>query len=161
MGDRCWLRIEFSKHDVDKFNEVLKDQIWDGGTWWDECDDLGGDGKPTSVQVDEANYGWFTEMELLKNAKLTLKMFHGAGGNYGSGTAVCYMGKMVEMDTNHEDQVTVMVTKSGIDSHEVSQADKYFKLSEKIDLYFKDDFRSHVMRAVEDNNATKLQGSAE
>jgi len=147
MGDRCWLRIEFSKHDLDKFNEVLKDQIWDGA-WWDVIDDEGGDGKPMSVQVDEANDGWYTEMELLKNARLTFRMFHRAGGNYGSGTAACYMGEMIEMDTNHEDQPVVVVDKNGAEFYGLEQAREYFALSEKIDAYFKDDFRSHVMRAV-------------
>ena len=162
MGDRTWLRLEFSPHDLDKFNEVLKDEICeDGGTWWDECDDLGGDGKPMSVQVYEADYGWYNEMAWLKNALLTFRMFHGAGGGYGSGTAACYMGEMVEMDTNHEDQPVVIVDKRGPDVVQVQLAREYFELSEKIDLYFKDDFRSHVMRAVEDKNATKLQGSAE
>ena len=124
-------------------------------------DDEGGDGKPMSVQVYEADYGWWTEMESLKNALLTFRMFHGAGGGYGSGTAACYMGKMIEMDTNHEDQPVVIVDKRGPDVVQVQLAREYFELSEKIDLYFKDDFRSHVMRAVEDNDATKLQGSAE
>jgi len=160
MGDRTWLRLEFSPHDLDKFNEVLKDQIWNNA-WWDEIDNEGGDGRPMCVQVHEANYGWYTEMELLKNAKLTFRMFHGSGGGYGSGTAACYMGKMIEMDTSHEDQPVVVVTKDGPDSHGLEQAQEYYELSEKIDLYFKDDFRSHVMRAVEDNDETKLQGSAE
>ena len=147
MGDRTWLRLEFSKHDLEKFNEVLKDQIWHG-TWWDDCDDQGGDGKPMSVQVDETNYGWHDEMESLKNARLTFRMFHGAGGDYGSGTAVCYMGKLIEMDTNHEDQPVVAITKDGIDADQVDLGIEYFAVSEKIDLYFKDDFRSQVMRVV-------------
>jgi len=148
MGDRCWLRIEFSKHDIEKFNEVLKDQIYDG-TWWDEFEPVG---EHISAQVDEANYGWWTEMESLKNAQLTFRMSHGAGGGYGSGTAVCYMGKLIDMDTNHEDQPVVVVDKNGPELYGIEQAQKYFELSEHIDAYFKDDFRSHVMRAVEDKS---------
>jgi len=159
MGDRTWLRIEFSKHDLDKFNEVLKDQIWDD-TWWDEL--MEADESAMEIaEVHEANYGWYNEMELLKNAKLTFRMFHGAGGNYGSGTAVCYMGKMVEMDTSHEDQPVVTVTKDGPDSYDLEQAQEYFELSEKIDLYFKDDFRSHVMRACNGVKSIKEKPNGE
>jgi len=135
MSDRCWLKIEFSEHDLEKFNEVLKDQIWDG-TWWDELMVKEDESAMETAEVHAANYGWYTEMERLKNAKLTFRMFHGAGGDYGPGTAVCYMGKMIEMDTNREEQVVVTVTKNGPDSYEVEQAQKYFELSEKIDLYF-------------------------
>jgi len=160
MGDRCWLRIEFSPHDLDKFNEVLKNQIWHGA-WWDEIDDEGGDDRPMCVQVHEANYGWWSEMEMFKNAKLTFRMFHGSGGGYGSGTAACYMGKMIEMDTNHEDQPVVIVDKRGPDVVQVQLAREYFELSEKIDLYFKDDFRSQVMRACNGGKSIKEEPNGE
>jgi len=64
MSDTCYLQISFPRKDLPKFNEVLKDELYDG-VFWD--DDVGNEYQVDAI-IYEANYGWYKEIEALAKA---------------------------------------------------------------------------------------------
>ena len=134
MGDRTWFNITFAKRDLEKFNEVLKSKMWDG-TWWDDLDE---DGNRLSAQVDEANYGWYSEVEQLVDAGLNFTAEHGDGGDYGPACYVSYEDKYEDVQVGHNLGFVVSVNSDGtVDQKALDAVKRYRELCEKVDEYIK------------------------
>lgn len=133
MGDSCWFQISFARKDLDRFKEVLKDEAEDDdGRFWDEEWYKPGDDKMTVV-IDDANYGWSDQLEMLAKAHLTFHGEHAAGGTYGPMAFVCFKGEFVDVNTDHDGTPTVAVPKRGIVSgDELARVNRYYVLLEKI-----------------------------
>jgi len=75
MGDTTSLHMNFTKRDLDKFNEVLKSELHNGVFW----DDVYIEDKIINATIYEANYAWNTQLSDLAEAGLTFEGSHGAG----------------------------------------------------------------------------------
>lgn len=114
MGDACWLNIRFARKDLDKFNEVLSNFIWQG-TFWDE---ERGDEYEVIAEVKAANYGWHEYIYLLSKKKLSFIANHGPGesyGSYGPFTFACYKGDLVICPANMDGYPVAKVLWDGVD----------------------------------------------
>ena len=129
MSDTCYLQISFPRKDLPKFNEVLKDELYDG-VFWDE--DIGDDYQVEAI-IYEANYGWYDQIRALASAGLTFSVFHGAGAEYGPCVYACYKGELVGCSADWDGNPVVPVTKGVL--HKVAYQDclKYWELMDKIE----------------------------
>jgi len=150
MGDRCYLEIEFSRNDLPRFNEILKDKLWDGVFW----DEENGDELKVVAVVYEANYGWYDEIRALARAGLTFTVYHGAGGAYGPCVYACYKGDLVGCSADCDGNPVVPVTRGSL--HKVAYQDclKYWKLVEKIEI----ETKQHTKEVDHEDNASTVQG---
>ena len=128
MSDTCWLRINFARKDLDKFNEVLKDEIYNG-EFWDEED---GDDEEIMATIYEANHGWCREIESLAKAGLTFTVEHSAGAEYGPCAYACYHGECIDVSTDNDGTPTVIAPKGCVDEKGLSQVKKYYEILDKI-----------------------------
>jgi hypothetical protein len=132
MSDTCWLTIRFSRKDLDKFNEVLKEEIWNG-RFWDEDHSEEGDDEVNAV-IYEANYGWSDQLQNLAEAGLTFSGEHSAGGEYGPMAFACFEGEFLDVNTDHDGSPTVTAYKRGaINEAEMERVNKYYDILDKIE----------------------------
>ena len=133
MSDTCWLHLMFARKDLEKFNEVLKDEMRpdENGEWWDEDQNLEDDDE-VSVIIYKAINGWCNQIENLVKAGLTFSGEHSAGGSYGPMAFACYKGEYVELNTDIEGNPTVLVSRPGVvDNKEMERVKKYYEIIEK------------------------------
>ena len=129
MSDTCWLELIFARKDLDKFNELLKDEIWEG-TFWDE--DIGDESIVHAI-IHEANRGWSIYIPPKFNSGLTFHGSHSAGGNYGPMAFACYKGDYADVGSDVEGTPMIRVHKGGIDVQEYKWALKYYAILERIE----------------------------
>jgi len=130
MSDTCYLQISFPRKDLPKFNEVLKDELYDG-VFWD--DDVGNEYQVDAI-IYEANYGWYKEIEALAKAGLTFSVSHGAGAEYGPCVYACYKGEMVVCSADWNGHPVVSIPPSGeIPENQYQDCKRYWELISKIE----------------------------
>ena len=127
MGDRCWLNISFARKDLEKFTEVLKNEVYDGAFW----DEENGTEEEVFAIIYEANYGWYDQLQSLAKERLTFAAEHGAGSDYGPCAYACYLGEMIDVSTDMDSTPTVSVSKNGINGAELSNVKKYYEILDK------------------------------
>lgn len=138
MRDRCWLEMRFPRKDLPRFNEILKDKLWEGVFW----DEENGDEREVFAVVHEANYGWYDEIRALARAGLTFAASHGAGGEYGPCVYACYKGKLVGCSADWDGNPVVPVTRGCLHKVAYENCLKYWKLMEKIETEIQQGERS-------------------
>lgn len=128
MGDTCSLNLRFARKDLEKFNEVLKDEIWNG-TFWDEDQ---GDDEEVMAIIYEANYGWNNQLEKLVIASLTFIAEHSAGSEYGPMAFACYQGDYTEISIDVGSTPMVAAPNGCVDEVGLDIIRKYYKILDKI-----------------------------
>jgi hypothetical protein len=138
MGDRTWVNVLFAKRDLEKFNKVLADEIYDG-KWWDEIEDWDDDGKGILARIYEGNYGWYSQSENLGKAGLNFILEHGDGGSYGPGSDVAFNGEAVESVVFSHDSLPVVEVGPDLQIPEAQMETikKYYELCEKVKAYIR------------------------
>ena len=143
MSDTAWFGITFKTSDLEKINEVLKDEMWNG-KWWDEAwensvDCSSGSKCPTmTANIYEANYGGVRITDALIKANIPFGAAYGSGGSYGPGAIVFYEGEQEEMSTDIEGSPVVVVDKDGVSENELQQAKRFYKILDQVQEYFKE-----------------------
>jgi len=128
MGDSTWLNISLAEKDLEKFDKVLINEMWEG-TWWDEAEI---DDGVIFAQIYEANYGWFTQLENLAEANLTFHGSSGSGGSYGAGIFACHEGNLMEVLADHDSQPVVIVEADGnVSKSQLENVRDYLDISKK------------------------------
>ena len=135
MSDTCWLRLTFPRKDLPKFNEVLKDELWDG-VFWDE--DNGDEGIIEAI-VYEAHNGWYYQIHALAKAGLSFEVFHLAGASYGPCVYACYKGELVMCSSDWHGNPVAIVNKDGVSEAELQNCLKYHQLLDKVYKEVQDD----------------------
>ena len=134
MSDIAWFGITFKTSDLEKINEVLKDEMWNG-KWWDE---VWSDGPAMTANIYEANYGGVRITDALIKANIPFDATYGSGGSYGPGAIVFYEGEQEEMSTNIEGSPVVVVNKDGVSENGLQQAKRFYKILDQAQEYFKE-----------------------
>ncbi len=83
MGDRCWLSIEVKEGDLTKFEAEflkLKNDSWQNHALFCEYNTV--DGVTTCIE-EEANYGYYSELESIAKTGVLFRGYHTSGGDYG------------------------------------------------------------------------------
>ena len=130
MSDTCQFYICFARKDLDKFNEVLEDEMWRGVWWNDNLND--DDDDEIDAVVYEAEKGWNNQIRELAKAKLTFYGSHSAGGDYGPMVFVCIKGDFVECSSDIDGFPVVSVGYDGFVEHQMEQAMKYWLFMNKL-----------------------------
>jgi hypothetical protein len=99
MGDTCYLEIRLHDKDVKRFCEVLEED--DPGDWACAIDRDNEHSK--TYTVDEADYGWYDELDNAARAGIIFEGWHGSGGDYGAYRFVSSgHGKVLYAEQTHE-----------------------------------------------------------
>ena len=130
MSDTCYLHITFPRKDLPKFNEVLKDELYDG-VFWDE--DIGDEYQVDAI-IYEANYGWYDQIQALARAGLTFSAYHAAGSEYGPCVYACYKGELVMCSADWDGNPVVPIPPSGgVPIDDYLHCRRYWELVSKIE----------------------------
>jgi len=111
MGDRTWLQFSCRKSDLKKvteqfsgphhteehpFSEIIDDEK----TW-------------LTGQIDEINYGGYTDLEELAEAGIPFVASSGAGGDYGPAVIACDGKRMFHLGASWDGYPYVEINKNG------------------------------------------------
>jgi len=143
MGDRCWLRIEFPRKDLEKFNEIMDGYSYEG-RWWDVDD---GDEQWVCATIDEANYGLCNEINEMANAGLTFAVEHGTGSSYGPMAYACFKGKLEECNTDYDGTPVVRYYDHGIDLEDLRAVMEYYGVLGKVK-----ELKNHAQKNISRKN---------
>ncbi|MBW1930271.1 MAG: hypothetical protein JRJ13_14105 [Deltaproteobacteria bacterium] len=130
MSDTCYLHITFPRKDLPKFNEVLKDELYDGVFWDEEM----GDEHQVDAIIYEANYGWYDQVQALARAGLTFSVSHGAGAEYGPCVYACYKGELVMCSADWDGNPVIAIPRSGgVPIDDYLHCKRYWELVSRIE----------------------------
>lgn len=128
MSDTCSLTLQFARKNLEKFNEVLKNEIWND-TFWDEDQ---GDEQEVMAIIYEANYGWYDQLQSLAKEGQTFTAEHGSGSEYGPCACACYQGNRVDVSTNEDGTPFVAAPNGKVSEKDLDNVRKYYEILEKI-----------------------------
>lgn len=112
MGDRCYLSITLRRCDVDAFNKATEEDLLECGAV--EGAETTDDSGTVTVEMDEANYGWYNQREAAAKAGIKFFGHQGEGGDYGACDFVSDgSGEELAVAVNREGNVVVSVNDKG------------------------------------------------
>lgn len=116
MGDRTWVNLKCRKSDLHEVKTII-----DGPPPWHNTDNspdpfdeiIEEDSDWIEGQIYEANYGLYTAMEELADAKIPFVASSGAGADYGPAVIACDGKRMFHLGASYDGWPYVEIDKNG------------------------------------------------
>jgi len=122
MGDRCWLQVTVHRNHVDAFWEAVGDEPKYNNPTMDEWGN-------STYEVEEANYGWYDQLDAAAAAGCIFEGQHGPGGEYGPAAFACDgQGLCHNVDCDHESTPVVRCGEDGVDQRDLVVVQNYWRV---------------------------------
>ena len=132
MGDRCYVSMEISKCDWQKADELLAGMK--SYQWYDVIDESAP--HCITVEIHEANFGYYEEMGELMDAGIPFLAFNSEGGDYSAGLTASAAGQRIEVECNRDGDPCIGVKEDGeVIQCQLEEARRYLRLKKQLGLY--------------------------
>ena len=132
MGDRCSLDIIMAEKDRPEFEKALNELLpgW-GGQIWDDEEVVDG---VFEGHMYEANYGLYTELEIIASKGCKFHGSQGAGSEYDAADFVTLNGEVFYAETNQMGEVVapISLTTFQVNSKTVAELKSFVQGIEEI-----------------------------
>jgi hypothetical protein len=153
MGDRCWLQVTVRKRDEQKFLEAVDEDP----RYLEREEDEWGNPRLT---CDEANYGWYDELDVAAAAGCVFHGDHGAGGEYGPATfASDGSGGCHNVDADRESMPVVVVGEQGPDKNHLQLIADYWQTYRGAERLMENTGATALREVVDDRRDGPAQGA--
>ncbi len=127
MGDRCYYRAEVRREDLVHFMKILVGEAYESPEEFFKIHKYVADSPFVEVEIEEINYGGWTQTEEAAKEGLVFRGYHGSGGDYEACSFVALNKKLysvVDLDgpvatvhckVDDEGQATVTINQDDLE----------------------------------------------
>lgn len=127
MGDRCYLEMSLRNMDAERAAKALNVESLD-----DLFDEIEGNGDWLRCIMHEANYGFWSEHEILTAEKIDFYGSHGPGDGYPAAVFVAAAGEHIDLPAIRGTPVVEVEPPGSIRRDQLKPYARYFQLLEEL-----------------------------